>query len=311
MSLLPHKKNNMDLINHGEDQASELRNGAHASVNVPRKLRCLAVASGKGGVGKTFVSVGISMALAKMGQKVLLFDADMGLANVDIQVGVDPGFTIQDVIFGNCQMIDAVVSVPNGPDILPSSSGVPELVDLGDARRQMFVQDLIGFASNYHYLVIDVGAGIGKNITSFLTAVPEVLIVLTNEPTSLMDAYSLIKVLRRSSNPPAISLVINMVRSVTEGEQLANRLNDICYRFQGCRFPVAGIVVYDICVSETIRMRKPIADYAPKSAPARCIDETAEFIAKRLGLSGSGRKAETDLFESLMNIGLKENTEKK
>jgi flagellar biosynthesis protein FlhG len=291
------------MMNYAEDQASALRSGAGvmAETVMPARLRCLAVASGKGGVGKTFISIGLSCSLAKAGFKVLLFDADTGLANVDIQAGIEPEFTIQDVIFGNCSLADAVVSCSGGPDILPSSTGAPEMVDLGDARRQMFVRELISFAGSYDYLIIDVGAGIGKNITTFLGAVPEVILVVANEPTSLMDAYSLLKVLRKLERPPVFSLVVNMVRSLQEGEQLAHRVNGVTRRFLGADMPLSGIVVYDPCVGDAIRNRRPIAVYAPKSAPARCIDELSRSVVAGAAQGGYARPGK-DMFERLSNV---------
>ena len=155
---------------------------------------------------------------------MLILDADLGLANVDIQMGLEPTRTLQDVVFSNCSLEDAVVHVPNGPDVLPSSSGTPEMADMGNARRQMLADDLLRFAANYDFLLIDTGAGIGKGVTTFLAAAPEVLIVVANEPTSIMDAYSLIKVLHRATPCPRIRIVANMVRSLEEGERLAERL---------------------------------------------------------------------------------------
>jgi len=264
------------------DQASELRDASlreeRRPAPPPLRLRCLAVGSGKGGVGKTMISIGLACCLARMKYRVLLMDADLGLANVDLQMGINPIFTLQDIVYGSCTPEEAVVSVPDGPDVLAAASGAPELADMGSARRQMLVEELMRFASRYDYLVIDVGAGIGAGVTSFLAAAPEVLVVVANEPTSIMDAYSLIKVLRQATDPPSISLMINMVRSLEEGELLAQRINVITKKFLSTELPVAGIVMYDTLVGDSIRARQPLIHYAGQSAPAKCLDETARSI---------------------------------
>lgn len=295
------------------DQAADLREGAAARppVSVSRRLRCIAVGGGKGGVGKTVVSVGLAMWLARMKYKVLIMDGDLGLANVDIQIGINPKLTMQDVVFGNCSIRDAVVHIENGPDVLAASSGAPEMVDMGNARRELFVEELVTFASEYDYLIIDVAAGIGKGITTFLSAAPEVLTVVANEPTSMMDAYSLIKVLRKNPEPPAIKLVVNMVRSFAEGEMLASRLNKIIQRFLGDEMPLAGVILYDRLVGDSIRARRSIVDYAPASQAAQCIQDLAKYVVSgRDYAAGSAQKMKETFFDKLTDIGMHVSGEK-
>ncbi len=263
------------------DQAATLRNMTPSENSTDRtlpRLRCLAVGSGKGGVGKTMVSIGLACNLARLKYNVLMIDADLGLANVDLQMGVEPEYTLQDVVFGSCPVAQAVISTPYGPDLLASSSGAPEMVNMGGARREMLVNELMRFAANYDYLIIDGAAGIGQSIISFFAAAPEVAVVVANEPTSIMDAYSLIKVLRQRPQPPALRLVINMVQTLQEGDQLAARLNMITHKFLGVEIPVAGIIPYDIAVGNAIRSRKPVMAYAPRSVPARCLEDVTRFF---------------------------------
>ncbi len=291
------------------DQAGTLREGAARKerARVPRRLRCIAVSSGKGGVGKTVVSIGLAFCLARMGYRVLILDGDLGLANVDLQMGLEPKLTIQDVVFGNCSLEDAVISVDDGPDVLPSSSGAPEMVDMGNARRQLFVDELIRFSGDYEFLIIDGAAGIGQSITAFLSAAPEVLVIVANEPTSIMDAYSLIKILTRSSDPPSIMIVVNMVRSLDEGEMLAKRLNRIVRRFLGVELPVAGVITYDESVGDAIRARRSVMSYAGKSAASRCLEEVAGFVASGRGAGGAGVRLKEDFFDKLTDVGMRTN----
>ena len=286
------------------DQASELRNATGeqtAAERLPAGLRCIGIGSGKGGVGKTMISVGLACCLARRDYRVLLVDADLGLANVDLQMGVDPVYTLQDVVYGDCSLAQAVVHARRGLDLILSSSGAKEMVELGNARRELLVGDLVRFAGQYDYLLIDVGAGIGGTVTGFLAAAPEVLTVVANEPTSVMDAYSLVKVLLAEKTPPSIMLVLNMVRSLDEGERLGQRINAITRKFLGTEFPVAGIVPYHATVTDAIRRRSPVVDHAPDSAPARCLEELAGFVA-----AGGGRSRRPGLrasfFDRLLGV---------
>ena len=288
------------------DQASDLRERAEEGKPgpvIPAGLRCLAIGSGKGGVGKTMVAIGTATCLARLKYRVLVLDADLGLANVDLQMGIDPAFTLQDVVYGSCTLEEAVVSAEDGLDVLAAASGSPELVDMGSARRQMLVNDLIRFAGRYDFLIIDVGAGIGKGVTAFLAAAPEVLVVVANEPTSIMDAYALIKVLRQEPDPPSIMMVVNMVRTLEEGELLAQRLNTITKKFLGVEIPVAGVVTYDAVVGDAIRARTPLVRYAEKSAPARCISDLARFITGGGGFQRPTGRVDKPFFDKLAGVG--------
>jgi flagellar biosynthesis protein FlhG len=279
------------------DQAEGLRQLAaeRARPRTSGRLRCIAVGSGKGGVGKTAVCVGLSWCLARMGRRVLLLDADLGLANVDIQMGLEPTHTLQDVVFGHCSLQDAVIRVPDGPDVLPSSSGTPEMADMGSARRQMLAEELLRFAASYDFFIIDTGAGIGKGVTTFLSAAPEVLVVVANEPTSIMDAYSLVKVLCREREPPSIGIVTNMVRSLDEGERLAGRLQNIARRFLNVELPLAGTIPFDQCMREAIRTRRTVISAAPNSASAQCLQELADHLV-------SGRRRPDAAGKSIENL---------
>ncbi len=266
------------------DQAAGLRTLTEHIAPAPKgpgTTRCVAIGSGKGGVGKTVVSVGISMALSEMGRRVLLFDGDMGLANVDLQMGLVSEYTLQDVIFGQCALEQACQHVENGPDVLVSASGSPELADISPARRRMFIEDLFRFACDYDYFIVDTGAGIGRSTTDFLAACPEVLIVLMNEPTSLMDAYALIKTLHLRAGGQGMGVIVNMVDSLDEGEQLFEQLNGIARQFIGAPLTLEGVIVYDRRVSEAIRKQHSIVQYASNGGVAQCLRELAGRLAAR------------------------------
>lgn len=278
-----------------------------------RRLRCLAIGGGKGGVGKTVVSVGVATALAARGYKVLIFDADLGLANVDIQIGADPVFTLQDVVYGDCPLERAVISVPGGPDVLASSSGTREMATMTDGRRVLLVEELISFSSAYDFLIVDTEAGIGPGAISFLRAMPEVCIVVANEPTSVMDAYSIIKILKEKSHGPTpeLQLVINMVKTLEEGRVLAERLNGITERFLGCRLSVAGTIIHDYIVGDAIRARRSVVQYAPNSAPAVSLKELAMFLTDSNRFREGERRADRDSFQHLAGVGKSDTDERR
>lgn len=294
------------------DQAEGLRRGAGAPLGgaapVTSRLRCVAIGSGKGGVGKTAITIGLGQSLAKKRQRVLMLDADLGLANIDIQMGLEPLNTLQDVVYGHASLESAIVRVDEYLDVLPSSSGTPEMADMGNARRQMLATDLLRFANRYDFLLIDAGAGIGQSVTGFLGAAPEVLVVVVNEPTSIMDAYSLVKVLSKREHPPQIRIVANMVRSMNEAASLAERIETIAERFLGIKLPLAGAVVYDPCVRDAIRQRKTIIDYAPRSAPAQCLEELAGLLMR--GPANIDARTASQLFGQLVDISLQSQEER-
>ena len=266
-----------------EDQAAGLRalQSKGTGSGTFGGTRCLAIGSGKGGVGKTAVSVGLSLAFSELGRRVLLFDGDMGLANVDLQMGLVADYTLQDVLFGQCSLEQACVRVENGPDVLVSASGAPELVDLSPARRRLFIEDLFRFASRYDLFLVDTGAGIGRSTTDFLAACPEVLVVLTNEPTSLMDAYALIKTLHLRGQGQSIGVVVNMVDSLDEGEDLFAKLDAIARQFIGAVLTLEGVIVFDRSVSDAIRTQRNIVRYASNGAVARCLRDLASRLVSR------------------------------
>ena len=290
-----------------DDQAAGLRRLAagRGLAPLPGRLHCIAIGSGKGGVGKTALCVNLGYCLARMNRRVLLLDADLGLANVDIQMGLEPTRTLQDVVYGNCALEDAVVHVPNGPDVIPSSSGTPEMADMGNARRQMLADDLLRFAANYDFLLIDTGAGIGKGVTTFLASAPEVLVVVANEPTSIMDAYSLIKVLHRATPCPRIRIVANMVRSLDEGERLAERLQGITRRFLGADLPLAGAIPFDQSLRDAIRTRRPLITMAPSCAAIQCVEELARSLIADRRAARSETAAPLNLFSRLVDVTVK------
>lgn len=244
-----------------KNQADGLRNAtASSSAHLKNKkaLRCIAIASGKGGVGKTFVSVNTAMALASLGNKVLLIDADLGLANVDILMGKNPELTLHDSIFHGTPIKDIVCETEFGVDFLPASSGERDMLNIGSARLTNVVHELMAFAADYDILMFDCGAGINKSVTSFIAAAPQTLIVMTMEPTSIMDAYALMKVARQDKLSDNINVVLNMVRSDEQGHKIFKNLTKISQNYLYSPVNLLGIIPYSPLVHKAVLNRKPL-----------------------------------------------------
>lgn len=198
--------------------------GKSGSGGAGRGMRCMAVASGKGGVGKTFFTVNLAVALNRLGLRVLVIDCDFGLANADILLGLSPERTLQDAVFQGVALGEVIVPSAYGVDLLPAGSGARELLGFGEARLQVLVEELIGCACGYDLVLFDCAAGISGSVMSILASVPRMLLIATPEPTSLVDAYALLKVVYQEGLARKIDLVMNQVGSTEEAGQALNRL---------------------------------------------------------------------------------------
>jgi flagellar biosynthesis protein FlhG len=243
-----------------QDQAGGLRNSKATIPHFKNKkaLRCIAIASGKGGVGKTFVSVNLAIALANLGNKVLLIDADLGLANVDILMGHNPEFTLQDAIFHGKPIKDIVQKTPFGVDFIAATSGERDMVNLGKARTNNVVNELFSFAADYDILLFDCGAGINQSVTSFIAAAPQTIIVMTMEPTSIMDAYALMKIARQEKLSDNIDIILNMVRSDEHAQKVFNNLTRISENYLYSSVNLLGMIPYSSNVRKAVLKREPL-----------------------------------------------------
>lgn len=268
------------------NQADGLRNMQLPSNSLKNKkaLRCMAIASGKGGVGKTFVSVNTAIALAQLGNKVLLVDADLGLANVDILLGSNPEFTLQDVIFQGKPVSEVVYSTEYGVDFIAASSGERDMLNIGNVRLNNVVHELLSFASEYDILLFDCGAGINNSVTSFIAAAPQTLIVMTMEPTSIMDAYALMKVARQEKLSDNINIVLNMVRSDEQGQKVFNNLTKISENYLYSTVNLMGMLPYSPAVHKATVKRKPLISLDPDGEMATRVKRIAARIMGKQGV---------------------------
>ncbi len=232
-----------------------------------RPVRVIAVASGKGGVGKTNVSANLALALQLSGEQVLLMDADLGLANIDVLFGLQPMFHLGHVLEGRCTLNEALVQGPAGLTIVPAASGLKQMASLSHAEHVGLIRAFSELARPVDTLVVDTAAGIADSVTTFCRAAQEVLIVANNEPASLTDAYALIKVLSRDHGIHRAQVIANMIRSAADGYEMFEHLRRVSERFLDVQLHYLGGVPYDEYLQRAIRRQTAVVEAYP-SAPA-------------------------------------------
>ena len=239
----------------------------------------IAIASGKGGVGKTWFAITLSHALARRGRKVLLFDGDLGLANLDIQLGLTPKSDLGGVISGKLTMAQAVTRYDDGGfDIIAGRSGSGSLANLPPSRQRVLADDLAQLATQYDHVLLDLGAGIERSVRQLATFAATCIVVFTDEPTALTDAYAFIKVTHTERPETNIQVVANMVNSNKEGERTYNTLSKACQGFLHFSPNLLGIVRRDNKVREAIRHQTSLLIRYPSTEAA--VD--VESIARKL-----------------------------
>jgi len=244
-----------------------------------KRGRIIAVASGKGGVGKTFFSITLSHAMAMRGNRVLLFDGDLGLANVDIQLGLMPHYDLGSVVAGKLSLNQAAMHYEQGGfDVIAGRSGSGSLANISLSRLQILGEDLGLMAARYDRVILDLGAGVEKSVRQLARAADTVLVVTSDEPTALTDAYAFIKVTALERPNLDIRVVVNASNSTREGERTYQTLFKACQGFLKISPPLAGIIRRDARVRETIRNQTPILIRSPSSEAALDITTIAEKL---------------------------------
>ncbi len=263
-----------------------LNDAPHAAPVFRRGKNLIAVASGKGGVGKTWFSITLSHALAKQGKKVLLFDGDLGLANVDVQLGLMPKRDLNDVIRGRLGMDKVTQRFEEGGfDIVAGRSGQASLSALPSQRLTLLRDQLLEVANSYDVVVMDLGAGVDRTVRMFSATATKTLLVTTDEPTALTDAYAFIKLGSAAGMSKNVSIVINQAFSVLEGEKTYKTLLKACENFLRLSPPMAGMVRADTRVKDAIRHQTPILIRSPNADAAMDVQKIADFVLHELAES--------------------------
>jgi len=246
---------------------------------LPDRHNLLAIASGKGGVGKTWLAISLVHAMAKAGKRALLFDGDFGLANVDVQLGLMPERDLANVLSGEISLEQATLSYAEGGfDILAGRSGSGNLASLDGEKLHLLRSELLLLSGKYDQVVVDLGAGISKSVQTFSEDFSKTLVILTDEPTSLVDAYAYIKLRTARQRNPEIEIVVNQAKNVQDGERTFATLRRACENFLSFSPPLAGIIRSDPHVRDSIRAQTPILIRHPSSDAAKDV----EALAKKL-----------------------------
>ncbi|MEM7100295.1 MAG: MinD/ParA family protein [Pseudomonadota bacterium] len=243
-----------------------------------KPIQVVAITGGKGGVGKTNVSVNLGLALTQLERRVTLLDADLGLANVDVLLGLKPRHTLKDVLDASCSMRDVVVNGPLGLKVVPAASGLQEMVKLGPREHAGLISAFSEIAHNMDVLLIDTAAGISDEVVNFLCAAQEVVVVACNEPTSVTDAYALIKILNQQYGISKIRVVANMVRDEADGEAVFTKLQNVTDRFLDCALIYAGWVPHDDQLRRAVQKQKAVLELYPNSKSAEAFKRLAQQV---------------------------------
>lgn len=243
-----------------------------------RPVRVIGVSSGKGGAGKTNVCVNLGVALCRLGRRVTLLDADLGLANVDVLLGLKPTHTLEHVLAGECTLADVMVQTESGLSIVPAASGVREMASLGSQGQAAIIAAFNSLVGSMDTLLVDTAAGIAPDVLGFLAATQEVLVVVCNEPTSITDGYALMKVLNQTHGIDRFRVVINMVNPGERGQATFEKLNRVTERFLDVCLDYAGSIPLDPQLRKAVSRQRSVVEAFPTSESARAFEALARRV---------------------------------
>lgn len=262
-----------------------------------RRARVITVSSGKGGVGKTNLSINLALAMRQLGREVLLFDADLGLANVDVLLGISPRYNLQHFMQGQKPLQEVITEGPLGLKVIASGNGVSQMADMGAQERERMLSHFSLIEESADLVIVDTGAGISQNVMSFAMAADECLVVTTPEPTARLDAYGLIKTLNNDGYLGATRLIVNMAEDENEGREMGELMGTLSKRFLNFHLEYLGHVPRDKAVLKAVSRQTPFLLAFPDSAPSRAVLD----IARRLDGMQAPEKAQGGGFRGFLD----------
>ncbi len=253
------------------DQAAGLRRMVE-----PTPVRAIAVTGGKGGVGKTNVSVNLAVAMADIGRRVMILDADLGLANIDVVLGLHPEYDLSHVLRGEKTLEEVVIEGPSGIKIIPAASGIRQMAELSQAEHAGLIRGFSDLGNDLDVLIVDTAAGISDTVISFSRAVQELIVVVCDEPASITDAYAMIKLLYREYGISRFRILANMTRSAQEGRDLYNKMCRVTDRYLDVMLSYVGSIPYDESLRKAVKSQKPVVHAFPRSRSAQTLKNLAK-----------------------------------
>lgn len=253
------------------DQAQGIR-----QMKSSRPVRVIAVTSGKGGVGKSNVAVNLAVTLAQNGERVMVMDADMGLANIDVLLGLSPRMNLSHVINGECSLEDTILEGPSGIRIIPASSGVAAMSDLTPAQNAGVIRSFSELTVPVDTLIIDTAAGLSGSVISYTRASREIIIVVCDEPASITDAYAMIKVLNRDYDIHRFHVLANQAHGIQQGRELYNKLARVSEKYLDVALNFLGTIPYDDCLKKAVQKQKTVVESFPRSPSAMAFKQIAK-----------------------------------
>ncbi len=265
------------------DQATVLRNVIKMqNAGQPSQARVITITSGKGGVGKSNTAVNLAVQLSKCGKKVLIFDADIGLANVEVMFGTSPKYTLSDVIYQGKKVQDVITEGPMNIGFISGGSGLVEMNNLSKEQIRSIVDKLYELDTLADFILVDTGAGISDNVMEFVIASPEVLLIITPEPSSLTDSYSLIKTLQRNPGfnyqSTMINVVANQVNSAADGQAVFDKLNSVVSKFLNWNINYLGLIPKDPILEKAVRQQHVVSVIDPQAMSSQAFEKIAESL---------------------------------
>ncbi len=250
------------------------------NVTEGKTVRTIAVASGKGGVGKTNITANLAIGFSRLNKKVMVFDADLGLSNIDVVLNLATKYNIKHLFRGEKKLKDLVVEGPSGIKVLPASSGIQELTELDEFQRLRLIEEFESYDDAVDYLLIDTSSGISSNVAFFCMAAQEIIIVTSAEPTAMTDAYALMKVLFTKYQEKKFKLLINSVKNEKEATDVFKRLSIAAEKFLSISLDYLGHIPYDPLLQKAVRQQKALIEIYPESEAARNILQIAQKMSE-------------------------------
>lgn len=252
-------------------------------------MQVIAITGGKGGVGKTNIAVNLAVSMSMEGLDVMLFDADLGLANVDVVLGMKPKYTLADVVSGDKTLADVVVDGPEGVRVIPAASGVAQMVEMQSGEQETLIRQLSDQLIPPDVLIVDTGAGIDQTVQTFVAACQSAVLVVCDEPASLTDAYALMKVLRAKKDIRRFEILANQVDNPLQGKQLFERIANVCDRYLDVELGYLGGVPTDMYLRRAVQERRALVSAYPRSPAAIAIRDAGRRLNRQAPRSeGSG-----------------------